>query len=217
MKGALQGLARRLFPGRFDPRRVYGAHVDIHPSAVILPTFRLDLRNPVPGRCYLRAGADCMIGGTFIFESAEGLVTLGERVFFGASTVICRTRVELGSDIFVAWGGYLYDHDSHSLDHRERQKDLARQLADHRAGQANYILSKDWGPVNARPIIVRDHAWLGMDFLVMKGVTVGEGAIVGARAVVTRDVAPWTIVGGNPAVVLKEIPAELRRDAGRDR
>lgn len=214
MKGRIVALARRLLPGRFDARRVYGPHVDIHPSAVILPTFRLDLRNPVPGRCYLRVGADCMIGGTFIFESTEGLVTLGERVFFGASTVICRTRVELASDIFVAWGGYLYDHDSHSLDYRERQNDLRRQLADHRSGQADYTRSKDWGPVNAKPIRVRDNAWLGMECLVMKGVNVGEGAIVGARAVVTRDVAPWTIVGGNPAVALKEIPPELRRTAG---
>jgi len=145
-----------------------------------------------------------------VFESGEGHVTIGERVFFGESTVICRSRIELGSNIFVAWGSYLYDHDSHSLDYRERRKDIGRQLADFRSGHANYIASKDWAVVNSRPIVVKDDAWIGMEALVLKGVTVGEGAIVGAGSVVSRDVDPWTVVGGNPAQVLKRIPAELR-------
>jgi galactoside O-acetyltransferase len=47
--------------------------------------------------------------------------------------------------------------------------------------------------------------------VVLKGVTIGEGAIVGARSVVTKDVPPWTIAAGNPARVVKEIPFELRK------
>lgn len=49
------------------------------------------------------------------------------------------------------------------------------------------------------PVMIGDHAWIGYRALVMPGVTVGEGAIVAAGAVVTKDVAPYTIVGGNPA------------------
>ncbi len=212
MKEFLVQMVRRVFP-RIDVRRFYGAHVNIHPTAVILPTFRLELRDPQPGRCYLTVGADSMVGGTFVFESGEGLVTIGERVFFGSSTVICRNRVDVGSNVFVAWSGYLYDHDSHSLDYRERRKDLSRQLADYRSGNANFIASKNWSVVSSSPIVVKDDAWIGLGCVVLKGVTIGAGAIVGAGSVVARDVDPWTVVGGNPARTLKRIPDELRCDS----
>ena len=53
------------------------------------------------------------------------------------------------------------------------------------------------------PIVVRDMAWIGANAFVMPGVTIGEGAVVGACSVVTKDVEPWTIVAGNPARVVK--------------
>lgn len=210
MRNTLVNVARRLLP-QVDPRRLYGSYIDIHPSTVLLPSFRLDLRSPTPGRCYLRVGANCMLGGSFSFESSEGLVTIGDRVFFGGGQVICRSRIEMGSNIFVAWGGYIYDHDSHSLDFRERRKDLERQLADYRAGKSNFIASKDWSVVRTQPIRIGDDAWIGMHATILKGVTIGEGAIVGAGAVVTKDVPPWTIAGGNPAKPIKALPEDLRR------
>lgn len=58
-------------------------------------------------------------------------------------------------------------------------------------------------PLITKPIVVNDFAWVAADAFVAMGVTVGEGAIVGARAVVSRDVEPWAIVAGNPAVFVK--------------
>lgn len=51
----------------------------------------------------------------------------------------------------------------------------------------------------SRPVVVEDHAWIGVRAVIVPGVTVGRGAIVGAGAVVTRDVEPLSIVFGNPA------------------
>lgn len=48
-------------------------------------------------------------------------------------------------------------------------------------------------------VTIGDHVWIGYRAIVLPGVTIGEGAVVAAGAVVTRDVAPYTIVGGNPA------------------
>jgi putative colanic acid biosynthesis acetyltransferase WcaF len=59
-------------------------------------------------------------------------------------------------------------------------------------------------PLLKPPIQVGDQAWICADAFVGPGVTVGEGAVVGARAVVVRDVAPWDIVAGNPARVVKK-------------
>lgn len=50
-----------------------------------------------------------------------------------------------------------------------------------------------------RPVRVADWVWIGVDAIVLPGVTVGEGAVVGAGSVVTRDVEPYTVVAGNPA------------------
>ena len=56
------------------------------------------------------------------------------------------------------------------------------------------------------PVTLKRGCQIGMGSIIMPGVTVGEGAIVGARSVVTKDVPAWTIVAGSPAKVIKEIP-----------
>ena len=143
---------------------------------------------------------DCQVN----FESAEGEVVIGNRVYIGSSTIISRSRVEFGDNIFVAWGTYFYDHDSHPVDHLERRKDIMQQLQDFRGGR-DFRLNKNWEHVNSKPIRVCSDAWIGMNCIILKGVTIGEGAIVAAGSVVTKDVSPWTIVAGNPAVVVKQL------------
>ena len=52
-------------------------------------------------------------------------------------------------------------------------------------------------------IIVKDDVWIGMDAMIMSGVTIGQGAIIAARSVVTKDVPAYAVVGGNPAKIIK--------------
>ncbi len=59
-------------------------------------------------------------------------------------------------------------------------------------------------PLITKPIIIKDRAWIATEAFVGMGVTVGEGAVVGARAAVFKDVEPWSIVGGNPAKFIKK-------------
>ena len=54
------------------------------------------------------------------------------------------------------------------------------------------------------PIVVGEKAWVAADAFVGMGVTIGEGAVVGARTCVFKDVEPWSVVGGNPAKVIKK-------------
>lgn len=55
-----------------------------------------------------------------------------------------------------------------------------------------------------KPINIASFAWVATDAYIGPGVTLGEGAVVGARACVFKDVEPWSVVGGNPAVFLKK-------------
>ncbi|MHB8174815.1 MAG: putative colanic acid biosynthesis acetyltransferase [Nitrospirota bacterium] len=59
-------------------------------------------------------------------------------------------------------------------------------------------------PLITAPIVIGDGAWITADVFVAPGVTVGEGAVVGARSSVFKDVEPWTVVAGNPARFIKK-------------
>lgn len=171
--------------------------------------FRLTLIKP-NNRTFLHIGDDSILDCKVLFESAAGEVTIGNHNYIGNSSIICRTQIIFEDYIFVAWGCCFYDHDSHSIDYKEREKDILTQLQDYKAGKI-FIENKNWDVVKSKPIKICSHAWIGMNCIILKGVTIGEGAIVGANSVVTKDVAPWTIVGGNPAVIIKQIPEELRK------
>lgn len=69
---------------------------------------------------------------------------------------------------------------------------------------ASHDISSPHHEQTERPIRIDDMAWVAAEAFVGPGVTVGKGAVVGARAVAVKDVEPWTVVGGNPARVLKK-------------
>lgn len=69
---------------------------------------------------------------------------------------------------------------------------------------ASHDISDPAHALISAPIVVEDQAWVAAEAFVGMGVTVGRGAVVGARSAVFRDVAPWTVVGGNPARFIKQ-------------
>jgi putative colanic acid biosynthesis acetyltransferase WcaF len=68
---------------------------------------------------------------------------------------------------------------------------------------ASHDISKSDMPLITAPIIIEDQAWIAADVFIGMGVTVGQGAVVGARSSVFKDVEKWTVVGGNPAKFIK--------------
>lgn len=173
--------------------------------------FHLTLSKPIKNKKYVIIGDNSILDCCVTFETETGQLIVGSNSYIGSSNIICKSEIKFEDDVFVAWGCWFYDHDSHSIDYRERQKDIQMQLSDYRSGR-NFIENKNWDVVNSKPIKICSNAWIGMNCIILKGVTIGEGAIIGAGSVVTKDVVPWTIVGGNPARVIKEIPFELRKN-----
>jgi acetyltransferase-like isoleucine patch superfamily enzyme len=152
-------------------------------------------------------GNKCILKNKIIFETDSGFVKIGDGCYIGGSKIISANSVEIGNWVTIAWNVTIYDHDSHSLDYRERIKDQEQQLLDWKTG--NFIKNKNWIVVNKKPITIGDYAWIGFDAVILKGVNIGTGAIVGARSVVTKDVEPWTVVAGNPARIVKKIDQDI--------
>jgi len=76
-----------------------------------------------------------------------------------------------------------------------------------------YISDADWHGIydraepvgNTKPVVIKDNVWIGDSAIVCKGVTIGANSIIGAGAVVTKDVPPNTVFAGNPAQLVKKL------------
>lgn len=82
------------------------------------------------------------------------------------------------------------------------------RLLCHQRNMSNYCVGDDYAKLGyiIKPIHLCKGSLVGMESFVMPGVTIGEGAIIGAGSLVTKDVPAWTIATGRPAKVVKEIP-----------
>ena len=69
---------------------------------------------------------------------------------------------------------------------------------------ATHDISSPTFELQTNPVTIGDSAWVCAKSIVLPGITVGEGAVVGAGSVVTKEIAPWTVVGGNPAKFIEK-------------
>ena len=141
----------------------------------------------------LLIGDQSIIHADISFEELDGIVQIGSRTFIGRSHIVCYRRVTIGDDVIMSWGITVVDHDSHSIDWEKRRDDVR----DWNEGK------KNWKHIAHAPVVVADKAWIGFNVSILKGVTIGEGAIVGACSVVTHDIPPYAVAAGNPAKVVR--------------
>ncbi len=151
---------------------------------------------PDPAECALTIGQGSNIECSICFERAGAKVTIGARTHLGGRTLLdCASEISIGDDVLVAFDTLIADHDSHSLVFSERQYDVR----DWMNGR------KDWSHVKMAPVRICDKAWIGARAIILKGVTIGEGAVIGAGSVVTKDVPAWCVAAGNPARVIRQV------------
>jgi acetyltransferase-like isoleucine patch superfamily enzyme len=149
--------------------------------------------------CSLTVERDSQIEGVIIFERERVFIKIGKRTFMNG-TIIAAQEVTIGNDVLISWGVTIVDHNSHSIAFSER----ARDVQDWRLGK------KDWSNVKIAPVSISDKTWIGFNAIILKGVSIGEGAIIGAGSVVTKDVPAWTVAAGNPARIIRGIPEDER-------
>lgn len=131
----------------------------------------------------LRLGKGNVFRGGYDVEAAGGSIEIGNGNYFNKNVkFVSFSRIRIGDNCLVADGVHFYDHD-HRVD------DPRRPIR-----EQGYVAS---------PISMGNDVWIGARAIVLKGVTIGDGAVVAAGSVVTQDVPPYSVVGGVPAKVLK--------------
>jgi acetyltransferase-like isoleucine patch superfamily enzyme len=149
--------------------------------------------------CHVEIGEQTQVLGSLVFDKTKASIKIGNRAFING-TIICASKVSVGDDVLISWDTTIIDHNSHSTFFSRRSQDAVNWLEN----------DKNWEDVKISPVEIKDKVWIGFNSIILKGVTIGEGAIIGAGSVVTKDVPPWTISAGNPARIIREIPEQER-------
>jgi acetyltransferase-like isoleucine patch superfamily enzyme len=133
--------------------------------------------------------------GTMFDVGPRGRVTLGDYALVHGARIVCDAAVEIGDYALISWNVVLMDSYRLPVDPVARRREL-EQLPRRRPRRCI-------GTGEASPVRIGGNVWIGFDVCVLPGVTIGEGAVVGARSVVAEDVPPYTVVAGNPARVIR--------------
>ncbi len=186
MKSVLQNVWRQVF--RLLSQRSVAFRVGEN------STLRYDRIRSAP-RCAISVGRDCIINTRIIFDRPGASFDCGDRCYIGASLLVSAQQISLGDDVLISWGVTIVDHNSHAIDWSQRANDVLNW------GKR----IKDWSNVRIAPVRINERAWVGFNAIILKGVTIGQGAVVAAGAVVTKDVPPYSVVAGNPARVIRTL------------
>lgn len=129
--------------------------------------------------------------GQYTFET----ITVGDDVFIesGANIMASETTITFGNKIMLGPNVTIRGGNHNTSVVGKYMYDVKEKL-----------------PENDEPVVIEDDVWIGSGATILKGVTVGTGSIVAAGALVTKDVPPYSIVGGVPAKVIKKrFPEEI--------
>lgn len=146
----------------------------------------------------LRIGSYSHIRGELSVLSPGGSLIIGHHSYVGPSSrVWAQKSVEIGNYVLISHSVDIHDSNAHSLDAVTRRSDAVNLF--------EKKVPVDWGKVECQAVRIGDDVWIGFKCSIFKGVTIGEGAVVAAGSVVRKDVPPFTLVAGNPAVTIREL------------
>ena len=129
--------------------------------------------------------------------------------------ILRKLGCHVGKDVYV--GDHVAIDFSHAdmitIEDHVHIADQSRLLC-HQRDLSNYCIGDDYAKLgyHIKPIVLKKGCLIGMESFIMPGVTVGEGAIVGAGSLVTKDIPAWTIATGRPARVVKQIPQRVDKE-----
>ncbi len=143
-------------------------------------------------------GEHCHIKGSLMIMGYGGQISIGNYSFVGEhSNIWSGDNIKIGNHVLISHNVNIIDTNSHELNHLQRAEDFKLLITQ------GY--SKTKGTINCESIIIDDYAWINFNAVIQKGVKIGKGAIIAPNSVVVGDVAPFTLVAGNPARFIKKV------------
>ena len=120
-----------------------------------------------------------------------GYVEIGDGSTLVGGIFMCAERITIGRNVMVSYHVTIADSDFHPIDPELRIQDAVANSPQGDRSRRPAIIS--------RPVVIEDEVWIGIGAIILKGVHIGQRARIEAGTVVTQDVPPGCIVGGNPA------------------
>ena len=153
--------------------------------------------NSLADKHAISIGAHTHVRGELLTFGHGGRIALGDYCYVGEQTRIwSAVQIAIGNRVLISHLVNIFDNSTHPLDPRARHEQYKKIIS---SGQPRSI------DLDERPVVIEDDAWIGCMSVVLPGVTIGTAAVVGAGSVVTDDVAPYTVVAGNPARFVRHL------------
>lgn len=176
----------------FAANATLGEGVEIGASAAIV--------NPPGDRSAVVIGACSSIHALLTVEG-PGRIEIGSysTIRFG-SVLGAALSIRVGNCVMISHDVFVYDNNNHPVSPRARHDLLMSRFSP---------ALNSWQNSAKAPVVIEDDAWIGFNVIILKGVTVGRGAIVAAGSVVTKDVPAFAVAAGNPCRVVKMLENDL--------
>lgn len=182
-----------------------------HNNATIGDNFEVgigaNIKNESGDKSRIVIGNNCKVLGD-ISCKASGKVIIGDySTVQDTVSIRCLKSISIGKFTGIAEGALITDNNTHPTD---TEAWIAHRIRVAPQGPGYPGSGNGWELSDSAPVVIGDAVWIGGNSTILKGVTIGDGAIIARGAVVTKDVDPFTIVAGNPAKKVKTLikPAE---------
>jgi acetyltransferase-like isoleucine patch superfamily enzyme len=143
----------------------------------------------------IRIGDKTMFLGQVLTFKHGGEIIIGEHCFIGEhSRIWSAKKITIGNRVLISHNVNIHDQNSHPLNSKERHEDF------------KHIFEKglqDRVDLKEKEIVIHDDVWIGFNATILKGVTIGKGAIIGACTLITEDVPEYAVMVGNPARLVR--------------
>lgn len=140
-------------------------------------------------------------GRSKFIAGENGQINIGKFVVLEATNIICNVSVTIKDHCMFSWGSVITDS---WITEATKNPAVRIQMLVALAHSPNRHLEF----TDPQPVIIEENVWVGFDAIILPGITIGRGAVIGCKSVVTENVPPYAVVVGNPARIVKSLKAD---------
>ena len=161
-----------------------------------------DIMNESGEKWRVNIGNNCKVLGQIVCKSTGKIVVGNYTTIQDTVSIRCLNSITIGNYTGIAEGTLVTDNNTHPID---TVAWITHRIRVAPSGPGYPGLGNGWELSESSPVVIGDAVWIGGNSTILKGVTIGDGAIVARGSVVTKNVEPFTLVAGNPARKVKEL------------